>query len=309
MDSKTASALIERIRQKKADLTGQVPALAAPAPAPAVPGSGGQAFANAVTDMNTANLKGDALRDIRNVALAALGVGVAGRGTVGLLNSLQRDRQKKPKGPSLLLPLPYPAEKAGNFLGGDSAATKAGIPWYMPAMMMGSLAGLGGGWAGMDAVLHRRRKAETDAELNKARAQFHDALLSQYDAPLQNQTSITAKVAADAPEMVKVAQELDAVWDLIDKRLEKGSFDFANAAGVAAGGYGTYAGLSGLLTGALVYDKVAKRSRRAILQKAMQRRDRRNFTMRPNEIYAIPEPVSAPAAPVSPAALASDPEE
>jgi hypothetical protein len=41
---------------------------------------------------------------------------------------------------------------------------------------------------------------------------------------------------------------------------------------------------------ALVYDKARKRQRRAIIEKAIQRRDRRNFNVAPPEITAVPEP-------------------
>lgn len=78
--------------------------------------------------------------------------------------------------------------------------------------------------------------------------------------------------------------------------MSKQALDLSNLAGQAAGGYGMYAGLSGLLTGALVYDKMSKRSRRAVLDSALKKRQRRRFMQQPTEIYAQPEPVAVGAA-------------
>lgn len=66
----------------------------------------------------------------------------------------------------------------------------------------------------------------------------------------------------------------------------------ADLAGQLAGGYGVYAGLTGLGAGALVYSGAKKRQRRAVLEKAMKRRERRRFNTAPSEIVAIPEPVT-----------------
>lgn len=321
MDHRTSLALLERLRQKKAELG--IPSLpnvpqpissVMPAPMPPADGTTGEAFAGAIRDMATSQLKADAGRDVRNLAMAALGLGAAGRGAVGMLNSFRRDRAKKPRGGPQLLPLPYP-EKGANFLAGDNAADKMGIPWYMPAMLMAGTAGAGIGWKGVDSVLQSRRKAETDDELTKARKQFHDALLSQYDAPLQTagSMSIKPKLASEEPStMTKVGASLDELWGQVTLLLKQG-IDLNNLGGTATGMYGAYAGLTGLMAGSFIYDKVSKRSRRAIIEKAMQRRDRRNFMQRPNEIFAVPEPVhmpmAPPASPASPAMLSTDPEE
>lgn len=260
----------------------------------------GEAFASAVQDMAAGQLKGDAFRDIRNVGLTALGVGAAGRGIVGLIQHMKQNRAKKTRSGPAYLPLPYPAKTAG-FLDGDGATTKGGIPWYGPAMMLGGLGGLGLGWKGMDKVLDARRQREQESELAAARQQFHDALLSQYDEPIKVHPEMLSgkkKSAAD-DTMVKVGEALDELYDVFQKAaaeeetrpMSKSAIDWSNVAGQAAGGYGMYAGLSGLLTGALVYDKIQKRSRRAVLEKALAKRQRRKFMQQPTEIYATPEPM------------------
>lgn len=259
----------------------------------------GDSFAGAVNDMAAQQLKSDALKDVRNLGLAALGVGLAGRGAVGLYNVITRNKSKKDKSGPAILPLPYPV-KAGSvsgFLAGDMASTKSGIPWYGPAMLGAGMGGLYLGWKGMDTILDARRKIESEAALEQARRQFREALVSQYDAPLSGlpkKKKEEEKVASDSP-MEKAGAALDRVWGSVARVLNdyqiKQSLDVANLGGIAAGGYGTYAGLAGLLTGALVYQQMKKRSRQAVLEKAIQKRDRRRFMQSPTELYAVPDPM------------------
>lgn len=403
------------------------------------------AFSGALQSMAAGQLRSDALRDVGNVGLTALGVGAAGRGVVGLLQALRAGRPKKTRSGPAYLPMPFPAapEKAGldvsrvlsalgglgrkaggvvgqgvkdvklglgvgpearqlanltqsvrgshralaegvsdagtvgssaslpggmpdlrvpgsagdavghlaanhspakvsgmysaldqltrsqdrgtnlltagglaaagatghrmgkqaDFLAGDAATTKSGIPWYGPAMLLGGLGGLGVGWKGMDALIDARRKKEMEGELESARSQFHDALMSQYSKPVKMHPGLIPgadKEGADST-MTKVGQALDVLWEKLSAALAeeenrptaKQAFDLSNAAGQLAGGYGMYAGLSGLLSGALVYDKMQKRSRRAVLESALKKRQRRRFMQQPTEIYAQPEPVPA----------------
>lgn len=252
-----------------------------------------QAFSGAVQGMAAGQLKSDALKDVASVGLGALGVGAAGRGLVGLIQ-MMRQKKKTRSGPAYL-PLPYPAEaKTAGFLDGDAASTKGGIPWYGPAVLGGGLAGLGLGWKGMDKVLDSRRQREQQAELEQARQEFHDALLGQYDEPIKTHPSLMKKRGGDESTMEKVGKALDDLFDKFEaakEDTEKSAVDWSNLAGQAAGGYGMYAGLSGLLTGAVVYDKMSKRSRRAVLEKALQQRQRRKFMQSPTEIMAVPEPM------------------
>jgi hypothetical protein len=236
------------------------------------------------------------MKDIGNVGLTSLGVGAAGAGLVGLIQLMRANRAKKTRSGPAYLPLPYPAEsKQANFIGGDEATTKGGIPWYGPAMLLSGLGGLGLGWKGMDAVLSARRQREQQKELEAAREQFHDALLTQYDEPVKVHPEVMKKKSADST-MEKVGQALDTLFDKFQTAMyaqEKRGLDISNLGGQALGGYGMYAGLSGLLAGALMYDKIRKRSRKAVLESALKQRQRRKFMQSPTEIMAVPEPVPA----------------
>lgn len=258
------------------------------------------AFANTAHGMANAQLRSDAGKDVRNIGLASLGVGIGARGLVGLLNLMRQKPKKMRSGPALL-PLPYPAEeKLASFMGGTSATSKGGIPWYRPAMFFTGLAGLGLGWKGIDAVLDKRRRRDIEERTDAARKDFHDALLSSYEHPVMMRPGL-GKTASDSL-MSKVGAALDKVFASFTNALTaaasrpgtlKTALDLGNVGGNVLGGYGVYAGLSGLLAGALLYDKTRKRSQASIVQKALQRRQRRQFAQQPTEIYATPEPVTA----------------
>lgn len=281
MDRSTSQAILDKVRQKRAE----------------------HPFADALHEMANTQLRQNAMQDVGNLALAGAGVGVGARGLLGLYNMLKRNLvdPKTTHGPAVVeLPVPVEDEEKraglGDFFSGEGATAKAGIPWYGPAMLFGGMAGLGAGWKGMDALLDARRRADTAAELNDARQNFHDALLAQYARPVQPTGSLRIKKEEKekaAADLEKVAEALDGLYDdfaaILEKRAELPTF--SDAAGALTGGYGMYAGLTGLLSGALIYDKARKRSRQAIIEKALQRRARRQFTQQPTEIFAVPTAV------------------
>ena len=284
MDKATSLSILSKVRAEK---------------------QGNEQFVNALHQMANNQIQADGLRDVRNLALTATGVGLGLRGLTGLVN-LMRKSKKTRSGPAEL-PLPYPVEadaapdrvfKTAGFLAGDMATTKGGMPWYGPAMLFAGLGGLAAGWNGMDYVLDKRRERERQKELDIARQDFHDALLAQYDRPLDSPTGSVRvkpklkKLAGDESTMEKVGRELDQLFDQFSGLMEKQSIDWSNIAGKATGMYGMYAGLTGLLAGAIAYDKFKKRSRQAVLDKALQRRELRRFMQAPTEVYAIPEPVT-----------------
>jgi hypothetical protein len=239
------------------------------------------AFATAANQVATQNLASDAWKDVGNVGLASLGLGAGGAGLIALMKRLHSDKPKRLNVPNTL-PLPYPVEEdeAPERLAkkGMDISMKAGLPWYGPAMMFTGMAGLGAGWKGVDSIMQAQAAKQRQKEIEEAKNEFHQAILSQYDAP------IGAKAAA-APD--ELSQALDSLYDMVKTAMTTGDM-----LGMAGGGYGIYAGLSGLAAGALVYDKMRKRSQRAVLEKALQRRERRRFAMSPSPIYAQPEPMA-----------------
>lgn len=247
----------------------------------------GHPFAKALQEVAEGQMKQDAMGDIGNIGLAGLGVGAGAAGVAGLARLFKK---KKNRTTNPVLPLPFPVEPSQmpeRFISKKAdITTRAALPWYGPAMMASGMGGMALGWGGIDSVLKAKAKKDREAELEAARSEFHDAMLSQYDKPLK----APAKTAGDD----ELGRELDRLFDLTQQALEKKAMNMADAGGMALGGYGMYAGLTGLLTGSVVYNQMKKRSRAAILEKAMQKRERRKFMQSPPEIYAVPEPMSSP---------------
>ena len=51
--------------------------------------------------------------------------------------------------------------KTAGFLGGDSASSVEGVPFFLPAAVLGGVGAGVAGWKGVDALLESRRKRFT----------------------------------------------------------------------------------------------------------------------------------------------------
>lgn len=160
------------------------------------------------------------------------------------------------------------------------SADKTSLPWYRPAMALTGLAGLYGGWKSVDSVIDSHRRKAREKELADAKQEFNRVLLNDFGTG--------TKAASDS-----LVGRLENVFDLFQRVVGhvKTAGPLADLSGEAAGMYGTYAALSGLATGAIVYDQARKRQRRAILDKALKKRQEAHFRKSPPEIVAIPEPM------------------
>lgn len=261
----------------------------------------GNDFATQIRTMQNSLVKRDATRDLGNLAIMSLGVGAGTRGLLGLMRTLTGDSRPQSTAnvpASLPLPVPVEEEKAAfNLIDTDAqATTKGGLSWYGPAMLMAGLGSAAAGWKGVDKVLDMRRKTERESELENARSQFQQALLSQYDKPV--------KLAAEAePTLDTVFDKFAALVpygpaaEVFTKEAFSPSETLAgwigpDATGKMVGGYGMYAGLSALLAGTHMYDRARKRSQRSIAENAMEEREKRRFAEAPTEMYATPQPVA-----------------
>jgi hypothetical protein len=241
---------------------------------------------------------------LRNVLLAGLGVGAAARGGVGLLNMMRRHHTPQSTADPAMLPAPIPLrrreeeeEKIGSIkeadfktwlselMSGGKATDVSGVPWFMPAAVLGGAGAAYGGYQGMDYLLDRQRKTQQEDELEEARRQFHEALMGGGE-----------KISGDGE--TTLGQELDALYDDFEKLanarhtpMEKAALE--NTLGQMLGLYGLYGGTSALLAGLWAYDKARKSSRRAMMEKAKKQRERDRLRARPPQIYAFPEPQTA----------------
>jgi len=233
------------------------------------------------------------------VALLAAGVGGAARGGYGLLNLIRRNlRKPKPVQVTADMPLPFAMgdeeeEKVAfikdivDRVKSSPITDKASLPYYYPGMMLGGLAAGAGGWAAIDKILDARRKAAMKDEVTEKKREFETALIGSYDKPFD------AKQAGDEA-LVKLAADLDALFD----RLQEKRATIGDLTGQAAGMYGMYAIPASLIAGYAAYSMGKKRQRKAVLKKALKKRNLRRFTQQPPPVYATPVPAEEEEGPI-----------
>jgi len=173
-------------------------------------------------------------------------------------------------------------EKKAGFLDGlkgDYATTKDGVPWRLPAMYLGGVAGLYGGWKGVDALMSKQRSRDIDDELQQARNEFALAMM-----PPKEDDKKT-KAAADNI-MVKVSEDLSELFALLEKAASWGLSP--DTWGQLGGAYGMYAAPTALVAGVAAYNAGKKRQRAKILADAIKQRALRRQAQQPAELYAMP---------------------
>lgn len=252
MDSETAKKFLDGVRRLSAEKSAEVPAAADQA-------------------------RRDALREAGKIGLLGLGVGGAAAGLEGLVKLFKSPRKpRRTLGPERL-EIPFrPAYKeaetlgewAGNFLSGGFATDKSNVPWNRGLDLAAGAAGGIGGYHLVRGLMADRREEEGEAELASARRKFEEALAAVQRRP-------GSKSASDG----------SAIDGLYERSKEASATDLA---GSAANYYGMYAVPAALTAGYLAYQGANKKSRRAVLEKALRRRQRDRYAQSPPEIFAVP---------------------
>lgn len=272
MDAPTAQALLQQINRMKqaSEFTGMAGLL------PNV-NLGASAARQAVQATQNQRLQSDAKRDIVRNLVMALGGGAALRGAVGLHSMVTEPSRIKPTQRVVEMPVAYPSDEDEK-QGRDAAATSpVGLSYYIPGMLLGGAVAGYGGWKGVDALLDRQRRKQTDEDLDSAKQEYEQALLGSYkkatDSALDQAFVPYTKAAG-------IGKVLDDTVSAVAP----------NAPGIASGLGTTYALATAPLGFLMVHNMMKKNSKRALLQKAMQERARRQALTQPPEIYAVPRP-------------------
>ena len=241
----------------------------------------------------------DRTNHIIQAILLAGGIGAGFRGLSGL-NRMGKEIQPKPS-KTVEMEVPIPAEEEEDAtktaeaehtwldrladavnMGpkSDPGAThNTGVGYYAPTMILGTaLAGVGG-WAGVDAIMDKQRKARSERKLEKAKENYEDAALDLH------------KESSDVAGQVNYSKKLDAAFEGFEKSAMLG---LENLSGQAKGLLATYALLSGPASYMYVNEKMKKGSKRSIIEKAVKERARRAAKQQPFELYATPKPVEIP---------------
>jgi hypothetical protein len=206
-----------------------------------------------------------------------------------LAQALARDKAAYgPAGPPS--PSPSPAPDLGSRLAGmvpqgalDAipSISNSGHPlasWQgLPAALGAGAVGIGGGWALLDTILKKRRKAELGEEVEDARGDYRQALGDEYNAAMKaKQASDESPLdrAFEAWERTKEAEGSIAPQPIVDGANALGGAYLATLLGVGgASAYGTY-------------KWTRNRSDQAMLRKAIQARARARQA--PQPLYAVP---------------------
>lgn len=253
-------------------------------------------FAKAVSSINTDQLRQSALQKILAVTAMGAGLGAGYRGLAGLGQAVSGDDEPLHvgRGPSTF-GVPFPVKpskqdekklpiKFADFAKAADPVTEGGLPWYYPGLLMGSAGGLYGGYKAMDNFFTGQKRQEVKNKLEKAKQEFNEATLSLYNKPVG-----TAEVKAGAVDD-GFADDLEVLYQAYqEKRAFLGMSD--ETSGRLAGLYGAYAIPSALIAGNLFYRNVAKKRRQALMQRAIEERQKRMFKQNPPELFAIPTPV------------------
>jgi hypothetical protein len=280
MDDKQAKDLLTRIESEKQaetsfkGLASMLPTFSNPA-SPSISG--------AVQQQQNQQLQADAQRQIIQAAMLGFGGGAALRGVSGLSNLFSdQDHSSHPRR-TVEMPVAYPQrrlpdeeEKAA---ANEHATSPYGLDYYIPGMMLGTGLAAYGGWKGVDAVLNKQRRKQTEDELEQSRQDYEQSLLGAY------------KRASAEPS---IAENLDKAFAACEKQANVVSDTInsvaPNVPGITKGLLAAYSLATLPLGYSIVNNSMRKNSKRALLQKAMQMRARRQAVSQPPALYAIPVP-------------------
>lgn len=258
MDNKEAKDLLKQIQEEKTAAKG-----------------------SPVTDaIMKSQVNREALKEIAKYLLIGAGTGAAVRGATGLGRLFGGEQEVVPS-KTVDMPVLFGVpKKIKNEEEEDikrleyksaeekEAYSKSSLPYYLPAMLLGTPLAAYGGWKAVDAVLDKQRKAKSEDNLEEAKKDYEEALLASYQK------------SASTDEM------LDEVFETY-----KEAGTFSDLLGTGKGLALTYALASAPAGYMIVNSMMKKNSKRKILEKAMRERARRQAAKQPAELYAIPAPV------------------
>lgn len=248
----------------------------------------------------------------REDILKMLGIGLAGgmtaRGLLGLRDLFGHPdaHPQRYLGPTQVT-LPFPVytrkrdEERAQELTKLSSVKKAEEPlgnskgdnwWYWPGMLGGGLAATYGGYKLMDHLFNRRRKADTQSELEEARNQYRQSLLANYDPAHVHSAATMPKFASDQRVQKALDQLADKVEALNFGELQKSAlWDWLKPSEGTVGGYMGMAALLGLPAAWMAYHATKARSPGKIMEEAIKARERDRWAARPPEVMIMPTPV------------------
>lgn len=235
-----------------------------------------------------ASAKGDALHamakeDIIKTLAASLGFGVAAGGAKQVYDMFSS--KKKKESPD---EFQFPVQRKLAF-DGRHADSPQGLPYYYPGIAAAAVAGGLGGYKLTDSFFSKMKSNKTDEQLSKAKADFERALalattkqssdhLNEKKSELKSNYLEAIQPNCQDKSASELARSLDRFVDVVEKAASSGGDNL----GRMLGGYLTYAAISPVIAGKIMYD-VAQR-------KKQDKEDARNLAqhMVPTTLQAVP---------------------
>jgi hypothetical protein len=316
MTNDTAKLLLSKIMEKRSDWLGFEPLRAflnAPGNMAQSALNAGQSFFTPTPAQAASNADDTARIAARHSAgenalikqLAMLGLGVGtGVGGIYAINQALKTRKKDPVDTEVDLPYPVKRPKMAaedkswfSYLMGTQPEKPSLLdnPLFLPTAGAASLAALYGGFKGSSSladVLLNRQQAN---ELASAKDDFQKALLGAHDQPLEHDP--VRKKKMKTASMVEVSQEIDALFNLVEKRAKDEPLGWSSGnllsdiVKAITPAYTTYALAGGIGTGALAYDMTRKHSRAEALKKALRDRSRMKYEISPPELNVVADAI------------------
>jgi len=293
MEAKAAEALLARIEAEKQAKTAEFSGLAGWLPETPPEGP---LYRQVMQNANQ-QMKSEASNKVMRALLTAGGLGAALRGVSGLRHLFESSPNPPPTS-TVEMPVVYPQkreeEKLASLSDGDSdtatspyglfdgdsdtATSPYGLSGYIPAILLGTPLAAYGGWKGVDAILDKQRRKRTEDELDEAKQDYQQTLLSSY-----KQAEDEGDLEADLDQAFDGYQKQAGLVSALQKH-------FPNAEGILKGLAISYAVPTSVAGYMAVNNMMQDNSKRALLQKAMQERARRRAQQQPAELYAVPSP-------------------
>lgn len=234
--------------------------------------------------MRSAAIQGKANELIAKSLMAAVGAGSAYGGLRHFSKMFKRPPEEKT---DFKIPIKT-AEVGGglsSFLSGAGADNVLGVPYFLPSMLAGVPLAAYGGYKLTDSVLDANRDQQETEKLNKLKSHFNNLLAAksvksgedavakplnslQKAAELKLEFSEAIKSAEDRSSSSELGDSLDRLCDMLEKfaddrgEMLKSADWLRNLAGTGTGAYLTYAAISPLIAGKLMYDIAAEKAKR-----------------------------------------------
>jgi hypothetical protein len=175
---------------------------------------------------------------------------------------------------------PNPPVGSLRWLRGDTNNAIGGMPWVYPGLTLAGIGGLYGGYKLVDWLAKKRRKSESEGDLEEAKEEYEQAMKGMYGKQAAaTLDDVCDTIESKSAQLTKQAGLPDMSW-------------WPGMNNVLGGGTGAYLALAALLTGGAglgAYHLTRSKSPSKTLEEALRQRAQVRSLQNPPEIYINPD--------------------